>query len=121
MTGPVSIYAIAEMNRRAEEYTLKVRSELFRIGCTPERLQVLRQGVYLQMKYQQQIILVPPNEILGVLKKLPAGTEDAEIWEKVCEHSYQLDRQSKITRGWVVTVFASLLALLLFLVLLIKF
>ena len=121
MTGPVSIYAIAEMNRRAEEYTLKVRGELFRIGCSPERLQVVRQGAYLQMKHQQQIILVPPHEILSILQKIPVGAEEAVVWEKVCEHSCQFDRQKPLSQRWSIAAFVSLLALVVFLVFFITF
>jgi hypothetical protein len=116
VTGPVSIYAIAEMNKRAEEYTLKVRSERFRIGCSPADLSVLGQGVYLQMKYQQQIILVSPQEVLGVLHKIPRGTELPEIWERICQHAHKLEKQKRLNRGWSVAVFFSLLLLAAFLI-----
>jgi hypothetical protein len=116
VTGPVSIYAIAEMNKRAEEYTLKVRSELSRIGCSLADLSVMRQGVYLQMKYQQQIILVSPQEVLGVLHKIPRGTELPEIWERVCLHSHKREKQRQLNRGWTAAVFVSLLLLATFLI-----
>lgn len=116
VTGPVSIYAIAEMNKRAEEYTLKVRSELFRIGCSPADLSVLRQGIYLQMKYQQQIILVSPQEVLGVLHKIPRGTDLSEIWERICQHAHMLEKQKQLNHGWTAAVFVSLLLLAVFLI-----
>lgn len=116
VTGPVSIYAIAEMAKRAEESTLKVRSELFRLGCDPSTINVLRQGVYLQMKCQQQIILVSPQEVLGILHKIPRGTELSEIWEHICQHAHQLEKQKRLTRGWTVAVLVSLLLLAAFLV-----
>ncbi|WP_303720215.1 hypothetical protein [Malonomonas rubra] len=114
MSGPGSIYAIAEMNKRAEEYSLKVRSELFRIGCSPRQISVIRQGSYLQMKYQQQVILVPPQGILSVLQKIPQRADSSVIWERVCEHSRFLEKQSQTTCGWLAAV-ASLLVLLVFL------
>lgn len=116
MTGPVSIYAIAEMNKRAEEYTLKVRSELFRIGCNPSALNVLRQGVYLQMKYQQQIILVSPQEVLSILHKIPQGTELPEVWDRICQHAHQLEKKKQLTRGWTSAVLVSLLLLAAFII-----
>jgi hypothetical protein len=116
VNSPASIYAIAEMNKRAEEYALKVRSELFRIGCSPAELNVLRQGVYLQMKYQQQIILVPPQEVLGILHKIPRGTELPEIWERICQHAHKLEKKKRLNRGWTAAVFISLLLLAVFLV-----
>ena len=116
MTGPVSIYAIAEMNKRAEESALKVRSELFRIGCSPADLNVLRQGVYLQMKHQQQIILVSPQEVLGVLHKIPRGTELPEVWERICQHAHLLERKKRLNRSWTVAAFVSLLLLATFLI-----
>jgi len=115
VTGPVSIYAIAEMNKRAEEYTLKVRSELFRIGCSPADLSVLRQGVYLQMKYQQQIILVSPQEVLGVMHKIPRGTDLPEIWERICQHAHKLEKQKRLNHGWTAAAILSLLLLAIFL------
>jgi len=117
VTGPVSIYAIAEMNKRAEEYTLKVRSELFRIGCHPAELSVLRQGVYLQMKYQQQIILVSPQEVFGVLHKIPRGTELEEIWERICQHAHKLEKQKLHNRGLTAAAIISLLLLAALLIL----
>lgn len=111
VASPVSIYAIAEMSRRAEEGTLKVRGELFRIGCRPSDLSVLRQGVYLQMKYQQQIILVSPQEVLGVLRKIPRGAELSEVWELVFQHAHKLEKQKRLTYGGVAAI---LLGLLLF-------
>jgi len=117
LTGPTSIYAIAEMNKRAELYTLKVRSELFRIGCHPSELSVLRQGIYLQMKYQQQIILVSPQEILGVLHKIPRGTELPEIWERICRHAHKVEKQKRRNRSWTAAVAVSLIVLAAFLTL----
>ena len=116
MTGPVSIYAIAEMRKRAEESTLKVRGELSRIGCNPSTLNVLRQGVYLQMKYQQQIILVPPQEVLGVLHKIPRGAELPDVWVCICQHAHQLEMQKQLTRGWTPAVFVSFLMLVVFII-----
>jgi hypothetical protein len=109
VTSPVSIYAIAEMSRRAEESTLKVRSELFRIGCRPSDLSVLRQGVYLQMKYQQQIVLVSPQEVLGILRKIPRGTELSEVWELVFQHAHKLEKQKRLTYGGLAVILLSVL------------
>ncbi|WP_321368166.1 hypothetical protein [uncultured Desulfuromusa sp.] len=115
MTGPVSIYAIAEMSRRAEEGTLKVRSELFRIGCKPSDLSVLRQGVYLQIKCRQQIILVSPQEVLGVLRKIPRGTELSEVFQLVFQHAHQLEEQKQLPPRGLVIILISLLILVAFL------
>ena len=115
MSGPASIYAIAEMNKRAEEYSLKVRSELFRIGCSPKQISVIRQGSYLQMKYQQQILLAPPQGILSVLQKVSTGTDSASVWERICEHSRLIEKQSKTTCSWLAGLI-SLLALCVFLI-----
>lgn len=119
MSGPVSIHAIAEMNRRAEEYSLKVRSELFRIGCPPQQISVIRQGPYLQMKHQQQIIIAPPQGLLSVLQRIPAGAECTTVWGRICQHARLLDKQAKASRSWIAATL-SLLALLVFLVIFLK-
>lgn len=115
MTGPVSIYALATMNQRAEESTLKVRSELSRLGCPLDRIPVLRQGAYIQLKYRKQIILAPPQAILSVLRKVPRGTAEAEIWARICTKIYQAERHRITSRGWTVAVLISLLGLAIFL------
>jgi len=117
VTGATSIYAIAEMNKRAEEYVLKVRSELFRIGCRSSELSVLRRGIYLQMKYRQQMILVSPQEVLGVLYKIPRGADIEEIWERICRHAHKLEKQKQLNHGWTTAAFVSLLLLAFFLIL----
>ncbi|SEA40153.1 hypothetical protein SAMN05660420_02008 [Desulfuromusa kysingii] len=116
MTSPVSIYAIAEMSRRAEAGNLKVRSELFRIGCNPASLSVLRQGVYLQMTYREQIVLVSPQEVLGVLRKIPRGTALPEVWERIFQHAHQLGKQQRLTYRGLMVVLFSFLAVLSFLI-----
>lgn len=116
VTSTVSIYAIAEMNRRAEEGTLKVRSELFRIGCSPSDLSVLRQGVYLQMKYQQQIVLASPQEVLWILRKIPRGTELSEVWELVFQHAHKLEQQKRLTYGGLAVILLGVLVFVVFLI-----
>jgi hypothetical protein len=108
MTGPVSIYAIAEMNKRAEECTLKVRSELFRIGCGTKEFQVLRQGSYIQMKHHNQIILADPYEVLMVLKKTKVGLEAEEVWGRINQNVRQLQRENRIRLGWSIAIFVLL-------------
>jgi len=115
-TSSVGIYAIAEMSQRAEEGTLKVRSELFRIGCRPPDLSVLRQGGYLQMKCRQQIILVSPQEVLGVLRKIPRGTALSEVWERVFQHAHKFKKQKRLTYVSLAAISISLLTLAAFLV-----
>jgi hypothetical protein len=116
VTSPVSIYAIAEMSKRAEEGTLKVSGELFRIGCSPSDLSVLRQGVYLQMKFRQQIILVSPQEVLGVLRKIPRGTELSEVWSCVFQHAHRFEKQRCLTHGRLVAILLSVLVFVVFLI-----
>ncbi len=86
MSSQVSIYAIVEMNRRAETSTLKVRSELARIGSISGVLKVVRQGIYLQMQYRNQVALVDPQEALSVLHKIPRDTDETEVWRLLMEH-----------------------------------
>lgn len=115
MTGPVSFYAPATMDRKSEEHTLKVRSELSRIGCSQECFSVFRQGAYLQLKYHKQIILAPPQAILSVLHKVPRGTDEAEIWARICTKIYQPKWHRITSPNWTVAVLSSLLGLAIFL------
>ena len=110
VTGPVSIYAIAEMNRRAEEYTLKVRSELFRIGCGTDGFQVLRQGTYIQIKYHNQIILADPSEVLMVLRKTSVGLDAEDVWGRVNQNVRQMQRENQLRIGWSFAIFGMLIA-----------
>lgn len=117
MTGAVSIYAMTEMHKRVGECMLKIRSELARIGCNAEELQVLRQGSYLQLTYQrQQVVLVAPNEVLSVLHKIPRGTSEAEVWEQLANHVRQVEKTSALTKGWLLTVAGSFIAMCAFLI-----
>ena len=112
MAGPADIYAITEMNRRAEEYVLKARSELFRIGCSPEKMKVLRQGPYLQMQYRRKIILADPGSVLMVLKKSAVGIDEEEVWGRVVANVRQVQRQNKRLYGWIVASCAGLIGVL---------
>lgn len=107
-----SIYAIAEMNKRAEETTQKVRRELLRIGCFPRELRVLRQGSFLQFKHRQQIILADPDEVLALLRQLPDGLSVDEIWERINRTTQRESRGGAWTKSAVV-IFACLLMVLL--------
>lgn len=97
----MSIYALIEMNKRAEEYTLKVRSELFRIGCGPESIQVFRHGMYLKIIHKEQIVMISPQVILGALRKLPQTTEDTDIWKTICDSgALQIEQNFLLSRRW---------------------
>ena len=115
MTGPVSFYAFAELNRQSEGYTLKVRSELSRIGCSPDSFPVFRQGAYLQLKYRKRIILAPPQEILSILHKVPRGTDEAEVWVRICKKINLSKRHKLASQGSTIAIFFSLLGLAIFL------
>lgn len=117
MTGPGSINAMAEMHKHTEEYALKVRSELSRIGFCSGELEVLRQGPYLQLRYlQQQIVLVAPREVLSLLHKVPRGTSDEEVWAQILDHAQQMEKERSPIKGWLATVIVSLVIMGFFLI-----
>ena len=114
MTGPVSMFAIAAMNRRAEEALIKVRTELFRIGCAPQNLQIQKQGDSLQLRFQHQIILADTAEVLGILEKIPSGQAEAVVWAKVVTAVRQPGRNSLRPITWsIVTVTITIVLILL--------
>lgn len=116
MKGPVSIYGIAELNRRAEEATLKVRGELSRIGCCPETIKVSRQGIYMLMQYCYQVILADPYEVLMILKKTPVGLSETEVWERINNNVRKIKRQNRKGSRWAIGSLAlMILATFLFL------
>ena len=104
--GPVSVYGIAELNRRAEEATLKVRGELSRIGCSADKMMVSRQGIYLLMKFSYQVILADPYEVLMVLKKTPVGLSESEVWERINGNVRNNKRQTFKISAWAVGALA---------------
>lgn len=108
MGSPAGLYGIAEMNRRAEELTLKVRSELSRIGFSPGQLKVHRQGIYIMMQYRYQAILADPYEVLIVLKKISRDLSDAEIWEQINKKVRQVQRQNLVMTRWSILCVACL-------------
>ena len=83
MTGPVSIYAVAEMNRRAEEELAMVRRELFRCGCPPAGIQVLRQGYLLQLSWRRELVRTDADKLLEVLKAMPTGSGESQVWAAI--------------------------------------
>lgn len=114
MAGMGSMIAISEMNRRSEEMILRVRSELFRNGSTPENFSVERQGLFLQMTYRQQTILTDPYEVLIVLRKMNAGLDDKEIWERLCSvRQVQARSARKLEWGVGLLLAGTILALFL--------
>ncbi|HKJ04983.1 MAG TPA: hypothetical protein VJ974_05245 [Geopsychrobacteraceae bacterium] len=108
MGSPAGLYGIAEMNRRAEELTLKVRSELSRIGFSPGKLKVHRQGIFIMMQYRYQAILADPYEVLIVLKKISRDLSDAEIWEQINKKVRQVQRQNLVMTRWSILCVACL-------------
>lgn len=102
INDPVSIYGIAEMNRRAEVLCLKIRSELARIGCDLGTIKVNRQGIYLLMQFRYQVILTDPYEVLSVLKKIPRNWTEDEVWEQVNLKVKQFQRKNRKTTLWAI-------------------
>jgi len=115
MTGPVSFYALAELNRQSEGDTLKVRSELSRIGASPDSFLVFKQGAYLQLKYRKQIILASPQEILSILHKIQMGSDEAEIWVRICKKIYPSKQHKLASQGSTIAVFFLLLGVAIYL------
>lgn len=99
MAGMGSIYATVELNQRAEIMILKVRSELFRCGSTPDTFSVERQGTFLQMTYRNQTICTDPYEVWVVLRKMSSGLDDSEIWTRLSTVR-QLQTQTSHKAGW---------------------
>lgn len=96
---------------------LKIRSELSRIGCSSDELLVMRRGRYLQLTYQQQqVALVAPYEVLSLLHKIPRGTCEAEVWAQIANQARRVEKSGMLTRGWLITVVTSLIAMAAFLV-----
>jgi len=109
-----NIYAIAEMNARAEQLVMRIRGELFRIGCPPERFNVERCGPHVRMCYRNQLIESDPQDVLVALKGLPTGAEDNRIWQRMTRRGIEQVQNSPRGRGWLlggVVLFVLLLAL----------
>lgn len=92
MTGPVSIFAVAEMHRRAEQELATVRRELLRCGSTPAGIQVIRQGYLLQLSCRQQLVRVDADQLLEILKAMPSGSDEAQVWTAI-RSAFQNDGQ----------------------------
>lgn len=99
MAGMGSMYATVEMNQRAEVMILKVRSELFRSGSTPDTFSVERQGPFLQMTYRKQTICTDPYDVWIVLRKMISGLDDSEIWTRLSTVR-QIQTQGSHKSGW---------------------
>ena len=104
MTGPVSIFAITEMNMRVEEALRKVRMELFRIGCAPEKIQILKQGYYLQLRFQRQIILADPAKVVTMLEEITPGVDESEVWTKIVNGVHQRRKKSLRWVTWSIAI-----------------
>jgi hypothetical protein len=118
MIGPVSIFAIAEMNQRAAAATKQVRAELFRIGCAPAGIQVRQQGVYLQMRYRRQVLLADPEQVLAALEKMPVGLADAEVWQRVAGEGRRGQGYRRPGIVWTVAALAIIVVSTVFVILL---
>ena len=115
MAGMGSMIAITEMNRRTEEMIFKVRSELFRNGSAPDNFSVERQGLFLQMTYCKQTIRADPYEVWIVLRKMIAGRDDKEIWERLSSVR-QVQTRSVRKREWGIGLLVAGLILVILLI-----
>jgi hypothetical protein len=109
MIGLGSMYAIAEMNQRAEEMALRVRSELFRIGCLPEEIRVERRGPFLVLTCRNQTIHVDPFEVLILLRKTPTGLDSARVWAQIYKKAHQTQKQKTPLSGWAIVSIVSVI------------
>jgi hypothetical protein len=106
MVNSGSIYAIAEMSQRAEGMALRVRSELFRIGCASEELTTQLRGPLLMLTYRNQTIQADPLEILIVLRKTPTGLDTATVWAQICKKAHRTQKQEAPLSSWVIAFIA---------------
>lgn len=115
MAGMGSMIAITEMHRRTEEMILRVRSELFRAGSSPDNFSVERQGLFLQMTYCKQTICTDPYEVWVVLRKMSSGLDDKEIWAQLSSvRQVQMPSARKLEWGVGLLLAGFILALFLF-------
>jgi hypothetical protein len=110
-----SMYAIAEMSQRAEETLLRIRSELFRIGCA-DKILIRRHGPFLEVAYRAQSIQAAPFEVLSILRATRSDLNDADVWDRVSKKALQARQQSQQKDGWVVGLIMSTIILLLLIV-----
>jgi len=103
------MYGIAEMNQRAEEIALRVRSELFRIGCSAEELSVERRGPLLRLTYCNQRIQADPYEVLIVLRKTPTGLDAAKVWAQIDKMACQVQKQKTPLGDWAIVFIVSVI------------
>lgn len=111
MAGLGSMYAIAEMNQRTEEMALEVRNELFRIGCAPGKLSVERRGPFLVLTYRSQTIYADPYEVLIVVRKIPSGLGETEVWEQVRKKVRRAQSQRPQLSCWAIVFIVSVIVL----------
>lgn len=114
MIGLGSMYAIAEMNARAEQLVMRVRSELFRIGCSPANFAVVRSGPHVRMQYGNQQVEADPHEVLVALRGTPTGAEKDFVWQQMIRHGHErAEATTNIPFGRLVAAAGLVLALVL--------
>ena len=113
MTGQGSMYGVAEMNQRAENTILHVRSELSRIGCAPDKLSVQRRGPCMMMTYGGQTIYCDPYEVMILLRGTVSDLDEAQVWERISEKVCVTQQQSSGMGGWTIIIVSTISILLL--------
>lgn len=112
------INAITEMSARAEQLIMRIRSELFRVGCPPENFSVTRCGPHVRMCYRNILIECEPHEVLVALRGTPTGTDKDDVWRQMTRHGCEQAQQGSRKFGWVLAAATATVLLLVLMTLL---
>jgi hypothetical protein len=79
MWGPATVIALSEQYRIAEEHSLKVRAELFRLRCSGE-IFVEQDKTCLKLTYGEESVVKQPLRLLTILKEVQQVDSSDDFW-----------------------------------------
>ena len=84
MSGASTAIAISEMYRVAKEAALRVRAELFRLGCS-RLIFVEQKGTWLKLTYGEQCYVTAPLALLTKLRKIHEVKQADDLWQLITQ------------------------------------
>ncbi len=119
MPAILTLNTYPKMYTYTEEAVLKVRRELLRLGCKHDDIDVMQQMTCLKLIYDNQELVAKPFEVLATLKSIKRPVKIIDVWAILCLS--QQDKLKKSNQRIKLSLFTSLLSLILLLIYLVTF
>lgn len=95
MWGPATALALSEQFRIAEEHTLKIRAELFRLRCSGE-ISVEQDKTCLRLTCGNETVIKQPIRLLTMLKEIQHVESSDDLWVLLQKEAMQAHKSYRL-------------------------